>query len=765
MSNLPRQHTELLLQQLDQLPTLPSVAIQVLQVAAADTSSVKDVSVLIESDPALSSRILQLVHRADLGVSGEVSSIERAVVLLGFEAVRCAVLAISVFATFQPKSTTTSSFSRNEFWKHCIATGCAAELIAAQLKVNWGRSAGVEPSTAFTAGLLHDVGKIALDAAIPKSFARVVEASEMLRGNIADVERNVIGVDHTIIGKRLAEKWRLPAAIRDAIWLHGQTPQALPTSVRNDRLVNIITLADLLVREQHLGYSGNYTFPIPRQLLVDELGMLPSQIEEINKKLADQIESRARSLGLGSSEAQDLYRDALQQAHKELSRVTDQLSAKNRKLSLRAKYFEALAGFQSELRPDAPPAMVSQAIGQTAVDVLETPVVAVFSMPPGVAYAEVSLIDKNSDHSQTQLIEMQAILGELGEAPAVRPMPGDGPVLSVGEQMEWLIQAFSPKLSGSNRYWICLEADSACIGGVIWGGDPGEAQRLSAQVQELTALASGWSLAMRTCQIRDESRALAEQLADANRRLQSVQSEIVRTRMLTTVAEMAAGAAHEMNNPLMVISGRSQLLAGTLEDPKQKQAAQLIYEKSQKLSDIITELMHFARPQSPQFAPATISGLFEYATNQTKGRPEIADRQIETLIGDVPMVDVDGNQVGSAIAEIVDNAIQATDPQSGHIMLAASFDAFSQQVILTITDDGYGMDENVLRHAFDPFFSALRAGRREGMGLAKALRWIESSGGSLRLESAPGKGTRAIIVLPASRSRMDQPASRERRAR
>jgi len=67
------------------------------------------------------------------------------------------------------------------------------------------------------AALLHDLGKVALDAMLPKSFSRVVEAADMLRGNIADLERTIIGLDHMVVGKRLAEKWQLPATVRDCV--------------------------------------------------------------------------------------------------------------------------------------------------------------------------------------------------------------------------------------------------------------------------------------------------------------------------------------------------------------------------------------------------------------------------------------------------------------------------------------------------------------------------------------------------------------------
>src|SRR5690606_12468514 len=94
--------------------------------------------------------------------------------------------------------------------------------------------------------------------------------------------------------------------------------------------------------------------------------------------------------------------------------------------------------------------------------------------------------------------------------------------------------------------------------------------------------------------------------------------------------------------------------------------------------------------------------------------------------------------------------IHATDPTDGQIEIHAAFDPYSARVAVTITDNGCGMDERTLKHAFDPFFSNLKAGRRRGMGLAKALRWVECSGGSIRLESRVEHGTRVIVLLPAA---------------
>ena len=121
-------------------------------------------------------------------------------------------------------------------------------------------------------------------------------------------------------------------------------------------------------------------------------------------------------------------------------------------------------------------------------------------------------------------------------------------------------------------------------------------------------------------------------------------------------------------------------------------------------------------------------------------------------MGDVPPVHVDAQQVAGALTEVLENSLHATDPAAGHVAVHAAFDPYSSRVVLTVSDDGCGMDEETVKRAFDPFFSAKTAGRRRGMGLAKALRWIEASGGSIRLESRPGRGTRTVLLLPATKA-------------
>src|SRR5436190_12930507 len=117
---LREKRAELILQQLDELPTLPEVALRVMEITGEDDSSADQVAEIISSDAPLTARVLQLVRRSDSGVKGEVGTVERAVVLLGFEAVRSAALAIGVFQTFNQSPPRDGQFNREEFWKHSL---------------------------------------------------------------------------------------------------------------------------------------------------------------------------------------------------------------------------------------------------------------------------------------------------------------------------------------------------------------------------------------------------------------------------------------------------------------------------------------------------------------------------------------------------------------------------------------------------------------------------------------------------------------------
>lgn len=183
--SIPSQQVERILAQLDTLPPLAPVATRILALTDDPKAGAKQIVTLIESDPSLTARMLSVLRRAEHGVRHEAISVENAVLMLGFETVRQLTLAVKVMEVFgqtgQPD--TGEGFDRIEFWKHCLAVACAARHIATMVPSD------VRPEEAFVHGLLHDIGKVALHATMPKSFAKILRACDRTHADIADAER------------------------------------------------------------------------------------------------------------------------------------------------------------------------------------------------------------------------------------------------------------------------------------------------------------------------------------------------------------------------------------------------------------------------------------------------------------------------------------------------------------------------------------------------------------------------------------------------
>ena len=122
------------------------------------------------------------------------------------------------------------------------------------------RSSNLKPDEAFVCGLLHDIGKIALDMILPRALYKVVQLAERRCESLTNIEKSLIGIDHTMVGKRLAEKWGLSEMIRDVIWLHGRPARSIP-DLPHKQIVGVVSAANDLARLMHVGFSGNSAPP------------------------------------------------------------------------------------------------------------------------------------------------------------------------------------------------------------------------------------------------------------------------------------------------------------------------------------------------------------------------------------------------------------------------------------------------------------------------------------------------------------------------
>jgi len=746
------KRVDMIVRQLDSLPTLPVVATKLLQVATAKESSIKEVVALIESDQSLTAKILGLTRKAHLGLSGTVSTVEKAVVMLGFDAIRNAVLSIQVFETFgqkgakgsEPKSAN-EPFDRQEFWKHCLAVACAAQLIVEQLPSRKTLAA----DEVFVCGLLHDLGKVALDTCLPKSFARVVEIAVNNRTSISDVERRILGIDHAAIGKRLGEHWKLPEAIINVIWMHHHKSTSLPESVKHHDLIDVIYLADLIAREQRIGFSGNFIFGDRSEPVAQRLGIKPEGYQKILLDLRKRMGERSALIGLDELSSETLYQQALQAANAELGQLNQSLTVSNRKLKARSRYFESINQLHEKLNPNMPVVEMLEHMAGSVRTAIDTTAVMVYRQDAENRFLEVAFADQAG--SQARLFEISSSEGLTSPK-----AEDDGFLVDPPGCLDEMITHYVKKLGPNPVKLIRLSCREVPIGGILLSVDSLMNDRLWRERQEIDSLCTACGLALGQSLALESKDRMAEELLFLTRQMQELEQKLLEVRCVAAIGELAAGAAHELNNPLAIISGRAQLLVDQEEDSDRHKALEVIITQAKRASEIITELMDFAKPVKPQRKMTDLVELLRSGVESFTQTHHLQNDQIEVEIKEgAEKAYCDRQQLASAIKEIMINSLEASTPGDLRIKIQMVAEDDGQYIQIRISDNGSGMEASVLNRALDPFFSSRKAGRGRGLGLSRAYRYLQSNNGNLWLESAPNMGTTAFIRIPAKQLSMD----------
>ncbi len=263
------------------IPTLPVIYQELFKKMQDPDVSVPEVANIISQDQALSAKILHLVNSAFYGYSSQIKTISRAVVILGFRAVRSAALAISVFDYFgEEKSSATLDMTK--FWTHSIATASICKVLAAEVKIN-------QQEEAFVVGLLHDVGKLIEKRHFAPDFDEVCQVASEQHLTWYACEKELFQVNHAIIGKVVFRSWDFPGSVIEAVQLHHQ-PQS---ATQFPQLTALLHVADFLSYQYGLGAPGAYPpecDPAALKLLNLTLAQTAEFKEEISKELEQAME-------------------------------------------------------------------------------------------------------------------------------------------------------------------------------------------------------------------------------------------------------------------------------------------------------------------------------------------------------------------------------------------------------------------------------------------------------------------------------------------
>ncbi len=253
------------------------------------------------------------------------------------------------------------------------------------------------------------------------------------------------------------------------------------------------------------------------------------------------------------------------------------------------------------------------------------------------------------------------------------------------------------------------------------------------------------SLMVERRQVMEENIRLEDQLRHADR--------------LATIGRLAAGVAHELNEPLGAILGFAQLTQSNFGIPDQTaRDLDKIVKASLRAREIVKRLLIFARQTPAQRVPVDLTMVVKEGIYLLRARCAKAGISIKLhLAADLPAVEGDANLLQQVIVNLAVNSIQSM-PGGGVLDITAG--VHEESVVLKIEDSGEGMTEEVMRHVFTPFYTTKDVGQGTGLGLSVVHGIVTSHGGRIELESAVGKGTRVSILLP----RAHEPVCEKRRS-
>jgi len=266
---------ESIVEAVNDLPALPDVVVEIMELTENPDSTAQDINNVLNRDQSLTAKVLKLANSAFYGFPRRISTVTDATVLLGFKTIRGIIMAAAV-SGFLNQEVEGYALGYGELWRHSQCAAMTARLIAKKAKVG-------APDLAYTAALLHDIGKVILNEYMKEAYHEVVEEVDKNNVSFLEAEDKILGFNHTVVGAKVAEKWNLPAELVEAIALHHNPEKAQV----NKKLTSIVHLADAICVMMGIGVGvDGMSYPLSEEA-VQLIGLDKSEIENTMSELAD----------------------------------------------------------------------------------------------------------------------------------------------------------------------------------------------------------------------------------------------------------------------------------------------------------------------------------------------------------------------------------------------------------------------------------------------------------------------------------------------
>ncbi len=792
---------------IERLPTLPFITVKLLEATEDEFNSAKDIAKLIETDQALTAKSLKMANSAYYGRSGKISTIREAVVLIGFNAVRSTVLSISVMELFKDEKSP-NDFDIEAFWLHSLACAICCKEIS--------HKAGIPASLieeAFVCGMLHDVGKILLIQYLPEEYSKVMKYSALHKTGLAEAEKAVLGMDHSEVGSELLLRWKLPSLLSQAIAAHHQPPINQDPS---SKLAAIVYLSNIIIQIQKIGHTGAVTPKVIDQSITSFLGLTKDDINEIasdldakvwdtanvfglkkieknsnfdllhesNKELAllkslAESEEKYRILFEGSSDAIFLMSDVIFDCNKQACRLLGcergniidhsltrffpkrQKDSRNSAVAIKEKIKTSFSDkphfFDFQIKKNDG-VLVDTEISIKVFTFIDMPVIQITirdiserkQMEETVRKSEerYRLLVENANSAilifQDNLIKFhnkntEKLMGRSCSNLSTIPFTDH---IHPGDRRNVLKKLLCRQKGGRPPPIFSIRLNTK-KGKELWG-----------EVNTVPIDWDGKSAVL--CFIRD----ITEQ--------KIMESKLQQVQRMEAIGRLAGGIAHDFNNMMMVVTGYSELLLISLPDgePMRKHILE-IKKAGEQASRLTRQLLVFSRKQALQ------SETLDFNTTVIKIKgiiQRLIGEDIELVISlenEPYFLKADPSQMEQILMNITLNARDAM-PLGGRITIETKNVNINDEdslkhadirpgpyIRVAISDTGEGIEEEILPHIFEPFYSTKTKDKGTGLGLATVYGIIKQCNGHIMVSSEKDKGTIFKIYLPRAEGEIE----------
>ncbi len=714
---------------LQQLPVLPHIAREILSTLDAGTVNWGELAAIAEFDESM----MRQFHAASTEECRcpEGTSLEERLIALGLP--RVVELTFKRVAPALFDGARSHGLDMKTFWSHAFSVARYADRIARKIESRF------QP-LAYVAGLLHDIGKPALDRVTPGGYTRALELVRQQGLYALEAERRELGADHTVAGKWLADAWGAPASVVSTIWLHHHPPGTLDATPYPIELIEIVSLANFLAHG-------------------DALESPPQE------RVASLDEQRYLRLGMERVDVLELLRDGTADVAPTESAdtlpaetaVSTESRTESSRLRFERNYYESLCTLHERMLPGMAPA--------TQLAVFVDGLRKAFAIPVGLCY----LTDEASDTSvvlrwRSLEEEPESVYGKEGSGEADSANSLDT-LIGTLEKSGVTAKDLTGPAHRHGFIALPLLDGNRSLGQLIFKGGTNSPNLSDSFLSDLMRFVKSAGAALARCRavrgVYDE----AESLAAAVWKQELSHRHDRRTERLISVGKMAAGAAHEINNPLAVISGKAQMMLSNTERAEDRKALEVIVEHSQRACGILRDLLQFARPNPPQLMPNRLSYLVKTSVDRVRQKlSEEGIQLVEEYAQDLPQIQVDRLQLDQVFQNLLKNAEQAMTRQGDKLTVRVRPNQDRTAVLVQIIDTGQGIAADIMDKVFEPFFTTQPGAEGTGMGLAVCHGIIEAHRGSITLHSQEGIGTTCTVALPIAADKgatsMDVPVAR-----